>query len=398
MTLAYRDVPAESLPTSGTTDERRSQMFATYVEAMFARRSVDTRYTKQQTLHWLGWLANALSQQAQTVFYLERLQPDWLPTPALRLRYTLIDRLGSALGVGLIVALVAGLGSGLLVGLAFGPAGALFGGTGNTQSGYPQQLWSMVRNAVLGWLVGGLVGGLVGALGGRLSVGLIAGLAGGLVGGPAVGPRRIAVVETVRWSGSRALSSAIGGIVLGVLGGGLFGLLIALAFGGLFTLVGLLLVLAYGLTLGLPFALVLGLIGGLTGREVEAKVSPNQGIRRSGRTAILIALLFGLGAGLLLGLGSGLLFGLLFGLVVGLVGGLNYGGYACLSHFGLRFVLWRAGALPLDTIHFLDYATERILVRKVGGGYIFVQRLLQEYFATLLPRPQPDTSHAHPPV
>lgn len=31
----------------------------------------------------------------------------------------------------------------------------------------------------------------------------------------------------------------------------------------------------------------------------------------------------------------------------------------------------------------LDYATERILLRKVGGGYIFVHRLLMEYFASL---------------
>jgi hypothetical protein len=32
---------------------------------------------------------------------------------------------------------------------------------------------------------------------------------------------------------------------------------------------------------------------------------------------------------------------------------------------------------------FLDYAAERILLRKVGGGYIFVHRLLLEYFALL---------------
>ncbi len=35
---------------------------------------------------------------------------------------------------------------------------------------------------------------------------------------------------------------------------------------------------------------------------------------------------------------------------------------------------------------FLDYCHERILLRKVGGGYIFVHRLLQEYFARSTPR------------
>ena len=32
---------------------------------------------------------------------------------------------------------------------------------------------------------------------------------------------------------------------------------------------------------------------------------------------------------------------------------------------------------------FLNSCAERILLRKVGGGYIFVHRLLLEYFASL---------------
>lgn len=64
-----------------------------------------------------------------------------------------------------------------------------------------------------------------------------------------------------------------------------------------------------------------------------------------------------------------------------MVGGLTFGGYACLSHGSLRLVLWHVGALPLSTIRFLDYASERLLLRRVGGGYIFVHGLLQEYFA-----------------
>jgi hypothetical protein len=70
-------------------------------------------------------------------------------------------------------------------------------------------------------------------------------------------------------------------------------------------------------------------------------------------------------------------------LLGGLLFGLFFGGFACLSHLALRLVLWRIGALPLATVHFLDYATERVFVRKVGGGYTFVHRLLQDYFAAL---------------
>jgi hypothetical protein len=63
--------------------------------------------------------------------------------------------------------------------------------------------------------------------------------------------------------------------------------------------------------------------------------------------------------------------------------GLAFGGYACVSHAALRLALWRRGALPPRASSFLDYATERLFVYKVGGGYIFTHRLLQEYFGGL---------------
>jgi hypothetical protein len=141
-----------------------------------------------------------------------------------------------------------------------------------------------------------------------------------------------------------------------------------------------------------------GLVGGLSGREVEAKLRGNQGIRRSARTAILVSLIvllaFTVVPGLISAVISGpggvvgwLNVGLVLGLNIGLACGLVFGGYACLSHAALRLMLWRIGVLPLRTIRFLDYATERVFLRKVGGGYIFVHRLLQEYFADLWAQP-----------
>ena len=50
-------------------------------------------------------------------------------------------------------------------------------------------------------------------------------------------------------------------------------------------------------------------------------------------------------------------------------------------------MLWRNGSLPWDCVSFLDYAAERILLRKVGGGYIFLHRLLLDYFADLETKP-----------
>jgi len=41
---------------------------------------------------------------------------------------------------------------------------------------------------------------------------------------------------------------------------------------------------------------------------------------------------------------------------------------------------------PLDYPHLLDYAAERMLLRKVGGSSIFIHRLFLEYFASLWER------------
>jgi hypothetical protein len=60
-----------------------------------------------------------------------------------------------------------------------------------------------------------------------------------------------------------------------------------------------------------------------------------------------------------------------------------FGGLAVIQHFTLRFILYCSSHIPWSFVRFLDYAAERIFLRKVGGGYIFVHRLLQDYFASL---------------
>ena len=87
--------------------------------------------------------------------------------------------------------------------------------------------------------------------------------------------------------------------------------------------------------------------------------------------------------GLLFGLPGRLLFGLLVGLLCGLLVGLLFGGFAFIMHFVLRWFLWRARSIPWNYSRFLDYAAGCILLRKVGGGYVFIHRLLLEYFAEL---------------
>jgi hypothetical protein len=73
------DTPASDLLAGGTTEERRKRLFDRYIEAMLTRRSSALRYPSDKTRHWLSWLAGAMVRNEQTVFYLERMQPDWLP-------------------------------------------------------------------------------------------------------------------------------------------------------------------------------------------------------------------------------------------------------------------------------------------------------------------------------
>jgi hypothetical protein len=101
--------------------------------------------------------------------------------------------------------------------------------------------------------------------------------------------------------------------------------------------------------------------------------------------AVGVGLLAGLGAGLFFGVLVGLFFGPLAGLGAGLgVGlgvGLDSGGSTCFQHVVLRLWLVRNDAAPWRYTDFLDYAAERIFLRKVGGGYSFIHQLLQAYFA-----------------
>jgi eukaryotic-like serine/threonine-protein kinase len=407
MTLAYQGVSVDALPRRGTVEERRRDLFVAYVERMFVRRGADHRYPRQRTIHWLAWLARGMTRQAQTIFLIEQLQPDLLTTDAARWQYGMLDRLGSGLvcggGVGLSAWLLSGLvgmwNTDLLLtyGLITGLISGLFGGTSATHTHPAHSAQQAARNAILGALGVGLVGGLVGGLIREPAVGVGIGLIGGLIGGLAgtlagalgVRPRRIAVVETLRWSWSRAWRAAANGLGVGLVFGLVFGLLTsskqALLRSGL---VG-------SLSGSMGGSLTFMLVGGLGNDEIEAQVTPNQGIRRSARSAILAGLAFGLIFGSLSGLLSGLVFhppsGLVDavvgsmgpGLTFAFVGGLAYGGYACLAHLALRLVLWRSGALPWNYAGFLDYCAERIFLRKVGGGYLFAHRLLLEYFASL---------------
>jgi hypothetical protein len=66
----------------------------------------------------------------------------------------------------------------------------------------------------------------------------------------------------------------------------------------------------------------------------------------------------------------------------GSMAALWYGGLDVIYHYTLRLILsFTQPCLPLNLARFLDHCAERVFLQKVGGGYIFIHRLLLEYFA-----------------
>ena len=131
-------------------------------------------------------------------------------------------------------------------------------------------------------------------------------------------------------------------------------------------------------------------------RADETLNRPNQGIWYSWKNSVrcgLISVVLGYGLELAFSAaidgdtgtyGNHIVFSaLIFAVVCGMGGWLLNGGMACVQHVILRWSLWRAGSTPCAYVRFLDYATHRHLLYKVGGGYMFTHRFLQEYFASL---------------
>jgi hypothetical protein len=316
---------------------------------------------------------------------------------------------------------------GMLFGLAIGLVSGLVAGAPHENSAAggesPSSERSFVPSAAAGSVALGIVGGVVGWL-----LSLVAGspselsfmfalqtaavgvLVGGLAGGPGFRGRQIVVVEPKRWSTGTAVLSGLRGLLVGlcvgtVIGGISIGLWTfwGSSPGDPFTtgsgmdpkaaLVGTIKgATFFGVVLGLLFTAVFAVALGPAVDVLEPSLLPDQRLARSARRALLVGAatclayaVVNTGIALTLTLDiemSTLIAGsVVVGLTYGVCMALSQGGYACLSHIALRIVLWQFDALPPSTIRFLDYATERVFLRKVGGSYIFVHRLLQEYFA-----------------
>jgi DNA polymerase III delta prime subunit len=345
----------------------------------------------------------------------------------------------------LISALIWGIGAGLSLGLAFGILSGLgMGIIAGLSHGLTNRPAFRMADALVVGLIGGLISGLVAWiidamlfkvlrtglfdwmghwLYGWLAAGATAGLVACLI---AKLRNTTQPVETLpkggmavlNWLALRWRQWLIGGVVAAsvpsvLMGWGQiqvieaiyivsfcfgFGVISTLTASCIIALMAALLGAMFG---GVPGALLGSLSGGLTGPEIERRTVPNQGIRQSAGNVGVFALVGGLTLGTIWGLLNLSAAVLITGLVpealdwlrLQLSGVLFFGslsglvpGAACIQHFALRFILWCRGVTPWNYARFLNYATERRLLQRVGGRYRFIHELLREHFATMEPQ------------
>jgi NACHT domain len=349
MTKAYNDKELKVVPQRLSPEDRAKHLFDAYIKWMFSEEKAknptdyEPPYKNQQTREWLTWLAQQMFQASQPLFLIEQMQPKWLNNKAQKQLY----RLGS------------GLVGGLIFGLIFGFLALLSASWTCPDCTEDNVSWG-ITNGLIAFLFFGV------ALGWRQT--------------------EIETVETIQWSWQKAKNSIIRGAVIGFLAW------ILLSFALLFWYQksdyfaeGNGYIRSFGLIGGLIAGLSYVLVNALKGPTIERKSNPNQGIWVSLKSAIIIVLMISIPLLVLIwwrsdmpntGLRVGLRWALLFGFGFG-------GGVPCIKHLVLRLILHRNNDIPWNYASFLNYATQRGFLQRVGGGYIFFHPMLQKHFARM---------------
>lgn len=86
---------------------------------------------------------------------------------------------------------------------------------------------------------------------------------------------------------------------------------------------------------------------------------------------------------------------ILLSIVTTMVSFLWFGGINVIRHYALRLTLLLTKQLPLQIADLCDQASEHILLQKVGGGYIFRNHLLKDYFESLRVAKRDQSDHSN---
>ena len=410
MSQAYQGWSVKDLSRQlRSTETGHQNLWNAYIKVMLTRKRASAKYSKDKVLKWLSWLAKRMMQESRTVFSIEKMQPDWLGSKWKRLINVLIV----SLVAGLIALPLFGLINGLIYGWINRPTyepidGAIYG-----------LIYGLIGGVIYG-LIYGLIGGVIFwldlgdkkkiiGMSGGMFIGLIVwiiyepiyGLIVGLMVGLSVGMQvdeftfQIKAVETLSLSAIKFSKNLIYGIILVVIPALIFLLYVKL---NQKPIIGLTEGLIYALINGLVVGLTEGLEKGLVRREIERKTSPNQGIFNSLKNMVIvfstISILMTLSCIITTQVikqyvdsievqnvwNDGLI---IVVLLISILMSVYTTGMPAIQHFILRLGLWLSNYIPWNYARFLDYASELLLIKKVGGGYVFYHRMLMEHFAQM---------------
>jgi DNA polymerase III delta prime subunit len=337
--LAYRNTPVDS-----ASDDQLTVLFFKFVDAMFKRRAEPIRLHPSVTIRRLTSLASTLTRNRQTIFYLEDLDFSWFPRLWQRLFARAMVGVACSLASGMLLLLTVEVVLGDLSGYGLG-----------------------IRVALISWLGIGLIFGLIAMFvrlkpTERLTLSLRE-LSTRFVqsAGPAV---LVALAFFVAFSFEITTSDST--YIWGAIG------FRAIQFKWFVPLL-------FGLAAGLGYSM----IQLFTSDSPKNRRKPNQGTIESLRTALMASVVFGVSGGFLGWFLNGVPGALTLGPAIGFSAGFMTGGLFWLKHFTLRVLLWAANGAPFRYAGFLDEAAARLFLFRVGGGYIFIHRMLQEHFASL---------------
>jgi DNA polymerase III delta prime subunit len=391
MSLAFYEVsPDEIASPSGHMAARRQQLFGKYVDRMFERRkaSVTDGEAIRQSLEWLAF---NLQQRSETVFRIEGLQPTWLSTLGQLWIYAVVPGFAARLVLYIVVILTTGVAfyrevSGVVVPMV-----------GNSVFASVLALVCVLLMAAVfdvlrleRQFVSNSADQAISPLSVLLNV-VTMGLLGDLKGRRPHPSQDIRTVEALRWSSPRALRAGRSTFFgYGVLAG-LSLALSAVVIVPLTPLAVYLAFLAMGITvMGLLAGAITALTYGMDGGVIETKIHPNQGIFLTARNAVVGGLIVAMLAAIASG-ATGLLFSIdtdvvakiivLWAVALGMSCSLCLGGFGVLQHYTLRWILSQSGRVPFRCHNFLEQSVKLLFLQRVGGGYIFIHRLLMDYFA-----------------
>ena len=327
MTLAYRNISFEEWRKCETSQARLSYLFEAYTERMLERdlgkRWHDKCYSQRQTKQYLTFLAQILKQESRTEFLIENIQPYWLTNENQKSLYLL----GLYLTQGAFWGTFVGVGINITIFQLV-----------------KQQNFLLTTISII--------------------LGIIFSLFICFTG------QEVKIVYSIKFSFKEIMNNQL--LVLLILLG----------------------VLGYFLNgwLGVRNMVILGSIFFTACNAFTSEVQTtstgiqiaNQGIYQSLKNSIIFFIIscvliifliiflshnYNITSLLVTSLATGILLASIFGLST------------VIQHSLLRLILWQGGYIPYNYARFLNYATTRLFLQRIGGRYRFMHDLLREYFS-----------------